>query len=160
TLDVFAYDHAFGRIARPALSENEPWGILDQDPAYRNAYHLITFLGNHDTARFFHLAGGPERSEEASFRTKLALTFLFTTPGIPRLASGDELALEGGPAPDNRRDMPWDRFEGPGAGSPAGKQACEMHAFTRQLIELRRGSKALRYGLLVTLYVTPTLYAF
>jgi hypothetical protein len=35
-----------------------------------------------------------------------------------------------------------------------------MHAFTSRLIHLRRASMALRYGLLITLYVTPTLYAF
>jgi alpha-amylase len=160
TVDVFAYDQGFGRIARPELSDDEPPGILNQDKAYRDAYHLITFLGNHDTTRFFHLAGGPERREEATLRTKLALTFLFTTRGIPQLYYGDELAMEGGPHPDNRRDMPWDLIDGPGAEAPAGQQAQAMQAFTRQLIELRRGSMALRYGLLVTLYLTPTLYAF
>ena len=35
-----------------------------------------------------------------------------------------------------------------------------MHAFTRDLIRLRRSCTALRYGLLITLYVTPTFYAF
>jgi alpha-amylase len=158
--DVFTHDQGFERIARPELSENEPPGILNQDPAYRNAYQLVTFLGNHDTQRFLNLAGGPERREEAFIRMKLALTFLFTTRGIPQLYYGDELALAGGPDPDNRRDMPWELIDGPGAESPAGKQAREMHAFTRRLIELRRCSTALRYGMLTTLYLTPTLYAF
>jgi alpha-amylase len=160
TVDVFAHDQGFGQIARPELSEDEPQGILNQDKAYRNAYHLITFLDNHDTPRFFHLAGGAERREEASIRTKLALTFLFTTRGIPKLYYGDELAMDGGPHPDNRRDMRWDLIDEPCIEASAGKQAHEMHAFTRQLIELRRSSMALRYGLLITLYLTPTLYAF
>src|SRR5436190_1580855 len=34
-----------------------------------------------------------------------------------------------------------------------------MHDFTRRLVHLRRDSMGLRYGLLITLYVTPTLYA-
>lgn len=159
-VDVFTRDQGFERIARPELSENEPPGILNQDPAYRNAYQLVTFLGNHDTQRFLNLAGAPERREEAILRTKLALTFLFTTRGIPQLYYGDELALEGGPDPDNRRDMPWEWIDAPGTESPTGQQAREMQAFTRRLIELRRCSMALRYGMLTTLYLAPTLYAF
>lgn len=158
--DVFAYDQGFGRIARPELSDAEPYGILNQDPAYRNAYHLITFIDNHDTARFFHTAGGLKRREEALARTKLALAFLFTTRGIPKLYYGTELAMDGGPDPDNRRDMPWDVVDAPDADSPEAQAAREVYDFTRRLILLRRSSMALRYGLLITLYLTPALYAF
>jgi hypothetical protein len=35
-----------------------------------------------------------------------------------------------------------------------------MHTFTRRLIRLRRESPGLRYGALVTLYLTETLYAY
>jgi hypothetical protein len=35
-----------------------------------------------------------------------------------------------------------------------------VRGFTQQMIRLRRSSVALRYGLLTTLYLTPTLYAF
>jgi alpha-amylase len=165
-VDVFARDQSFGRIARPELSHDEPPGILNQDEAYGNAYHLVTFLDNQDTPRFFHLAGGEERRDEALIRTKLALTFLFTTRGIPQLYYGDELGLDGGPDPDNRRDMPWELVDGPGPKSlEAAKilevdRARQMRRFTSDLIQLRRSSMALRYGLLTTLYVTPTLYAF
>jgi alpha-amylase len=174
--DVFAGDQGFDRIARPELSGDEPYGALNRDAAYRNAYHLITFLDNHDSQRFFHIAGGEVRREEALLRTKLALTFLFTTRGIPQLYYGDELAMDGGPHPDNRRDMPWEWIEAdegrttkdePAAtrSVSAGRSsfvaaAQEMHRFTRHLIHLRRSSMALRYGLLVTLYLTSTLYAF
>jgi glycosidase len=159
-VDVFARDEGFDRIARPELSDNEWPGILNHDTAYRNAYHLITFLDNHDTPRFFHLAGGVERANEALARTKLALTFLFTTRGIPQLYYGTELAMDGGAHPDNRRDMPWGLVDEPGGESAAAEQARGMRHFVRHLIGLRRSSAALRYGLLTTLYVTPTLYAF
>lgn len=159
-IDVFANDQGFGRIACPELFENEAQGILNQDEVYANAYHLITFLDNHDTPRFFHLAGGAERPDEALARTKLALTFLFTTRGIPQVCYGDELGMDGGSHPDNRRDMPWALIDGPRAKSPEAARAREMRRFTRQLIDLRRSSMALRYGLLTTLYLTPTLYAF
>jgi alpha-amylase len=159
-VDVFVQDHGFGRIARPELGDWEPQGILNQDLAYRNAYQLVTFLDNHDTPRFFHLAGGEGRPAEAMARTKLALTFLLTTRGIPQLYYGAELAMEGGEHPDNRRDMPWELVEQTGLDTPAARRAREMLSFTRHLIHLRRESMALRYGLLITLYVTPTLYAF
>jgi alpha-amylase len=159
-VDVFANDHGFGRIARAELSDDEPPGILNQDEGYQNAYHLITFLENHDTPRFFRLAGGAERREEALLRTKLALTFLFTTRGIPQLYYGAELAMDGGPHPDNRRDMPWTLIDEHGTASTEVRHAQDMLCFTDGLIRMRRSSMALRYGLLTTLYVTPTLYAF
>lgn len=159
-VDVFFEDQAFGRLARPELGDEEPEGILNQDEAYRNAYHLVTFLGNHDTPRPFHLAGGGARTEEAMTRAKLALTFLLTTRGIPQLYYGDELAMEGGPHPLNRGDMPWSLLDGSDPDTPEAARAGEMLAFTRRLLCLRRSSPALRYGLLTTLYVTPTLYAY
>src|SRR5262245_56326133 len=117
-LDVFAHDQGFGRLARPELWEGEPPGVLNPDVSYRNAYQLVTFLDNHDTARFFHEAGGDARREEALQRTKLALTFLLTTRGIPQLYYGDELAMDGGPHPDNRRDMPWKLIDAPAPDCP------------------------------------------
>jgi alpha-amylase len=159
-VDVFTDDQGFNRIARPELSENEWPGILNHDTDYRNAYHLITFLENHDTPRFLHLAGSEERPAEALLRTKLALTFLFTTRGIPQLYYGSELAMDGGSDPDNRRDMAWSLVDGSGTGSAEVERAQAMYAFCSQLIHLRRSSMALRYGLLTTLYVTPTVYAF
>lgn len=155
--DVFARDAPFGRIARPELGPNEPEGVLNLDGAYRNAYQLVTFLENHDTPRFYHLCGGDPQREEALSRTRLALAFLFTTRGIPQLYYGSELAMDGGPHPDNRRDMPWERLTDPGE---VGKVARGMLDWVRRLTRLRRESRALRYGALVTLYVTPMLYAF
>jgi alpha-amylase len=91
---------------------------------------------------------------------KLALTFLFTTRGIPQLYYGEELAMEGGLHPDNRRDMPWTLVDDTDARSTEASQARDLRAFTQRLIQLRRASTALRFGLLTTLYLTPTLYSF
>ena len=38
-------------------------------------------------------------------RWKMALTYLYTTPGIPVVYYGSEIALNGGKAPDNHRQM-------------------------------------------------------
>lgn len=155
--DVFIHDHSFGRIARPELGPGEPEGILNMDKAYRNAYQCVTFLENHDTTRFYHLAGGDSRRTEAVTRTRLALTFILTTRGIPQLYYGAELLLDGAEHPDNRRDMPWERLH---STDETGVSARAMLAFTRHLIRLRKESHALKYGALMTLYVTPTFYAF
>ena len=99
-------------------------------------------------------------------RTKLALVFLLTTRGIPQLYYGSELAMDGGLHPDNRRDMSWKLIEradldtAPASLRSCARRAHEMHAFTQHLVHVRRASMALRYGLLFTLYVTPTLYAY
>lgn len=158
-VDVFAHDQHFGRIARPRLSPDEPYGVLDQGGLYRNAHRLVTFLGNHDTPRFFHQACGSENPVGALARMKLALTFLLTTRGIPQLYYGDELAMPGGPHPDNRRDMPWGWLE-PGAEGPEAARARDMLEFTRRLIGIRRGSCAVRSGLMTTLYVSERFYAY
>ncbi len=125
-VDVFAGDAGCERLARPELSDSEAPGVLNRDNLYRNPNQLVTFLGNHDTTRFFHLAGGAERPDEAMARMRLALTFLFTTRGIPHLYYGDELPLEGGPHPDNRRDMPWERVNVPDPADPATCRAVVM----------------------------------
>lgn len=157
---VFAHDAGFGRIACPQLYPGETPGVLNLDSSYRNAFQLITFLENHDTPRFFHLAGGAENPDEATARTYLALTFLFTTRGIPQLYYGAELAMDGGENPDCRRDMPWSLVSPEPEFVPAGEPARAIYTWTQKLIGLRRASLALRYGFLNTLYLTPTLYAY
>jgi glycosidase len=158
-VDVFARDQGFGRLARPELSDDEPRGVLNEDCAYRNPCHLVTFVGNHDNPRFFDLAGGNVDQPGATARMKLALCFLFATRGIPQLYYGDELRMGGGPHRDNRRDMPWSLVDEQPARSE-DETAADMRRVVQKLVQLRRFSKALRYGMLTTLYLTPTCYAF
>lgn len=161
--DVFIRDVPFGRLLRPQLHDREPRGILDLDEYYRNAMRLITFVGNHDTPRFFTEAGGETDPDRALRRLMLAQAFLFCTRGIPQIYYGDELALPGGDDPDNRRDMPWEMLEGNTATGGVNGSADQgwgwrhwraMLDYTRRLIELRRASPALTLGLRSTLYVT------
>jgi neopullulanase len=157
--DVFIGDQPFFRLARPHLHNDEPCGILDLDPVYRNAMRLITFVGNHDTSRFFTEAGGETDSDRALQRLKLAQAFIFCERGIPQIYYGDELAMPGGWDPDNRRDMPWnwiDLNDSVDAGNPRDLDAArarEMLQHTRRLIEVRRSCPALSIGLRSTLYV-------
>ena len=69
-----------------------PWRINAQQ---------FNLLDSHDTPRLLNLVSG-DRSLAATARL-----ILFTYPGVPCIYYGDELALEGGRDPDNRRTMNW-----------------------------------------------------
>lgn len=68
-----------------------------------NQLAQLNLLGSHDTPRFLTLLGGDVP------RMALALTLLFTWPGVPCVYYGDEIGLEGGPDPDCRRCFEPDR---------------------------------------------------
>lgn len=61
----------------------------------------LNLLSSHDTPRFLTEAGG--RQDLA----KLAATVQFTWPGVPSVYYGEELGMEGGVDPANRRGMEW-----------------------------------------------------
>ncbi|WAA08680.1 alpha-amylase family glycosyl hydrolase [Fervidibacillus albus] len=64
------------------------------------------FIDNHDTQRFTREILSKEEVPEKRWKT--ALTFMYTTPGIPIVYYGSEIALDGGNDPDNRRMMSFD----------------------------------------------------
>ena len=70
---------------------------------YSNPYLMGTFMDNHHTVRFTRDA--ITKNEHPGPRWKQALTYLYTTPGIPIIYYGSEIALDGGDSPDNRRQM-------------------------------------------------------
>lgn len=74
--------------------------IVGHDSMYSHPDELVTFLGNHDVARFLNEPGATIDG------LKLAFTYLFTMRGIPMIYSGDEIAMRGGNDPDNRHDFP------------------------------------------------------
>ncbi|MEI2663538.1 alpha-amylase family glycosyl hydrolase [Rossellomorea sp. LJF3] len=70
---------------------------------YDNPFVMGTFIDNHDMERFTRMI-----VQEKLFpgtRWKLALTYMYTTPGIPIVYYGSEIAMDGGNDPDNRRFM-------------------------------------------------------
>ncbi len=92
--------------------------------------NLMNFLSTHDTARFLTLAKGDRNTQ------KLAATILFTWPGAPSIYYGEEVGMEGGVDPDNRRGMRWDL---------ATKQN-DLLEYYRQLIAIRKAYPALTDG--------------
>lgn len=90
----------------------------------------LNLLDSHDTARFLSMAGGDKRLQ------RLAALFLFTYPGAPCVYYGDEIGLQGGKDPDNRRAFTWDE----------NRWDHDLRAHYQRLIALRRRMPALRDG--------------
>jgi glycosidase len=105
-------------------------------------YRLVTFLDNHDQRRFLNI-------NSSTNRLGVALTFLYTSRGIPCLYYGTEQAFNGGGDPYNREDM----FDGvdnkPEQGPSLGDNFNMAHPLFRHVATLnnfRRNYPALRRG--------------
>jgi glycosidase len=93
----------------------------------RNAMNLI---GSHDTPRILTMCGGDRR------RALLAADIQFTWAGTPSIYYGDELGMEGGKDPDNRRGMAW----------KMASASNEFLAHYKKLVALRTTTPALESG--------------
>ncbi len=112
-----------------------PWQIAIQQ---------FNLLGSHDTARLQTVLDGNEAL------IQVAVTLLFTYPGVPSVYYGDEIGLEGGRDPDNRRCMPW---------NPQTWNTTRRALYQR-LIHERRTAPALREGGFHALYAAGHTLAF
>ncbi len=85
-----------------------PSEFLSEQGFLNGQYHseglpvLWNLIDSHDTSRFLHRAGGDKR------KLRLAAAMQMLLPGTPFLYYGDEVGMEGGDDPDNRRGMLWD----------------------------------------------------
>ncbi|HYP28381.1 MAG TPA: alpha-amylase family glycosyl hydrolase [Blastocatellia bacterium] len=131
--------------------------MLARDHLYANPGVLVTHLGLHDVPRFMGEEGATHEG------LMLAQTFVLTTRGIPLLYYGDEIAMEGGNDPDNRRDFPGD-FPGDrrNAFTEQGRSEKERKVYdhVRRVARLRAELEPLRRGKLVTLGFTEQQYAY
>ena len=92
----------------------------------------MNLLGSHDTTR---LRSQPRASWD---RIRLALTLMFFLPGAPCVYYGEELGMEGGKDPDNRRSVPWEKL--------SQMQKEPVYALVKELTEMRKSSAVLRDG--------------
>ncbi|HYH86708.1 MAG TPA: alpha-amylase family glycosyl hydrolase [Pyrinomonadaceae bacterium] len=131
--------------------------ILRSDALYPDASRLVTMSNNHDTRRFMSLEGATLEG------AMLHMAYLTLIRGTPQLYSGEEIAMEGGDDPDNRRDFPGG-FPGDrrSAFEKAGRTPTEQRMFewTRDLLRLRREHSAIRRGALIDLSFDDDSYAF
>jgi glycosidase len=147
------YDFALFYAVRDAFAKGQSVRklaqVLSHDWLYPNPRVLVPFLGVHDMERFMHEPGATVEG------LKLAQTFIMTTRGTPLLYYGDEIAMTGGPDPDNRRDFPGG-FPGDtrDAFTREGRTATENDVFDhlRRLARLRAELEPLRRGALLHLH--------
>ncbi len=92
--------------------------------------YMVNLVSSHDVKRVITALDG----NKAAVRLVFGVTFCYQ--GIPLLYYGDEIGLEGGEDPDNRRTMKWDETD----------QDTELLAFIRKLGNFRRTSEKLSYG--------------
>ena len=116
---------------------------LGQDHLYPHPERLVTFFGNHDTKRFMSEPGA------SAEKLKLAFVLLATLRGMPEIYSGDEIAMEGGDDPDNRRDFPGG-FKGGShdAFTTEGRSAAEQEMFrwSSGLLKMRKDHEVFAGG--------------
>ena len=98
--------------------------INSQSMYYRQQISEVMFnlLDSHDTERILATAKGDAQL------VKSALAYLFLQRGTPCFYYGTELGLGGGPDPDCRRVMPWERVS----------DSNDMLNFMKKLIQLRK----------------------
>ena len=131
--------------------------VLRADSLYPDPSRLVTMANNHDTRRFMSLPGATLEG------AMLHLAYTVTIRGTPQLYAGEEIAMEGGDDPDNRRDFPGG-FAGDArnAFTKEGRTPAEqrMYEWTRDLLRLRREHTALRRGALLDLHFDEDTYAY
>lgn len=91
---------------------------------------LWNMIDSHDVERFLHTAGHDKKKQ------KLAAALMLLLPGMPMIYYGDEVGLDGGFDPDNRRGMIWDE----------DKADWDMFAWYKRLLSIRRQYASLSRG--------------
>lgn len=131
--------------------------VLKYDGLYSNINNVTVLANNHDTDRFMSLSGATKEG------AKLHTAFILATRGIPQLYYGEEILMTGGHDPDNRKD-----FSGGFNGDASDKftkngrtpDEQEMFQNVKNLIKIRKESKALRYGKTIDLLYNENFYVF
>ncbi len=155
------FDFPLYYALREVLTQGQPASrlaeVLRQDSLYPDGDRLVTFFSNHDVRRLASAAGGDLSA------LKLAYALVLTMRGTPQLYYGDEIGLQGGDDPDNRRDFPGGFPGDPrDAFSKAGRTPAEqdLFAYVQALLRLRQQHPALCHGRHYHLLIEPEVYAF
>jgi cyclomaltodextrin glucanotransferase len=129
---------------------NQVDNVLNNDPKYKDATYLVTFLDNHDKPRF----NGPgwDGSSATTEQYFDALNFYFTARGIPCVYYGTEVQMMGGSDPDNRRYL--------GADGIKASKTNPVYLHLQKLNAVRRANPALQKGVQTRLYGSRDQYVF
>lgn len=83
----------FSQVDQPVSNIYEAWET-------NGSYADLSYIDNQYTKRFTHAFSENERNKVTAW--KLALTYLYTTPGIPSIYQGSEVAMIGEGFPENQ----------------------------------------------------------
>src|SRR2546423_12267115 len=155
TLFDFPLMYALRRAFAEGKDIRELPRILASDRLYVNASVLIPLIGNHDLKRFMN---EPDATVEG---LKMAQTLIMTMRGTPQLYYGDEIAMQGGDDPDNRRDLPGG-FPADGIDAFHTRNSKQQSVFEHQRLfaRLRAELEPLRRGKLINLFATEHQYVY
>lgn len=124
---------------RGEITSSQPWPTAALAAAWQSrlaaipwvlALQQYNLLGSHDTPRIGTIVEGNEALH------RLAAVLQFTFPGVPGVYYGDEVGLIDQPGLGSRACMLWDE----------NRWNQRLHAFYKQLIDLRRSSPVLQRG--------------
>ena len=120
------------------MAENR---VLYMDGITKQMWNLI---GSHDTKRIYNECDGNIN------RMKLAIAYQFLYMGVPYIYYGDEVGLDGGDDPENRKCMIWQEE----------KQNRELFNFYKNMINIRKNNKVFIYGDFEEVYCKNNVIAF
>ncbi|TCS81076.1 glycoside hydrolase family 13 protein [Tepidibacillus fermentans] len=119
-------------------------------------YSLMNLLGSHDVPRILtvlqeelpqHLNLEQKRNMSIA-RLKIATLWQMTFPGVPSIYYGDEVGLQGGNDPFNRRGYPW------------GRENHDLLEWFQKMIAIRNDYDVLRTGEWISLFFDSDVYGF
>lgn len=144
--------NGFGNGNAPSSfdSSYHSFRALFPDPTF---YAMMNLISTHDAPRMLHLLNSDKQ------RLKLVTLLQMTLPGAPSVYYGDEVGVNGGSDPDNRRVYPWADTGGGMNGEPAD---LDLQAHFQTVLALRRDHAVLRWGDVATALVSDAqnLYAY
>lgn len=123
-LDFFIYESILAEEFVNRLND-----LLSKYP-WSSTIANYNFLSSHDTSRISTVASGNID------KIMLTALFQFSFPGVPAIYYGDEIGLEGGEDPDNRRSMEWNQ----------SKWNTNLRSFYKKIINTRKQLHPLRHG--------------
>ena len=120
------------------------WRLYLTAIPYVIALQQFNQIGSHDISRPMWVTDG----NTAMIKAGTALLMAF--PGTPCVYYGDEIGMDGGHDPDNRRCMPWDESE----------WDHDLRAYHQKVIAICKQSHALQEGGFQLLYAQDDLIVF
>jgi 4-alpha-glucanotransferase len=135
-------DATYTTRALMSLRENYP---------IQHFYATMNHISNHDLPRIITVIKEHFQTEDEHlvFKVlKLITLFQMTVPGVPCIYYGDEVGVEGGKDPENRKTYPW------------GREDKALFTWYQQIIQLRNDLDVLKVGNFKPLYAMDHILSY